>query len=233
MDALDRLEPVARELVHRADEYLAQQGAPADHPVWTLLRRVGAVPSDAVCFVAGQRPDRLRHLGDAIREHTAGYHAASIPTALDWAGSAGTAYAAQAAALAAHQGGDGPDSLAGRLVETAGYLDAVADWQQGTRDQLARALADILTSAQAVVVRLGSDGARPVGPSEGSAGASGRAVALAAADIGARILEVAARALEVGADIGPAWADRLTELSYVEPIEAGPARAGQTIDVRP
>jgi hypothetical protein len=242
MDALDRLEPVARDLLRQVDESLTRRGAPADHPVWTLLRRVGATPADAIAFVAGQRPGELRHLGDVIRGPAGDYVTASIPATLDWAGSAADAYGVRAAALAAHLRGGGADSMTGRLAATAGYLDAVADWQQRSRDHLARALADILTSGQAVTLRLGQagrldqaglldqDGRLEQDGRLGGAGAEGPVVT-AAADIGARVLAAAAEALDTGTDLGSVWADRLTEVSYVEHAGPTPTLAAR-IDVR-
>ena len=42
MDALARLAPVARPLLRDVDNALATLGAPPEHPVWALLRRMGS-----------------------------------------------------------------------------------------------------------------------------------------------------------------------------------------------
>jgi hypothetical protein len=66
MDALARVEPVARPLLREVDVALATLGAPADHPVWPLLRRLGVTPADAVAFFAEARPDAIRSAGAAV-----------------------------------------------------------------------------------------------------------------------------------------------------------------------
>lgn len=232
MDALSRLEPVARPLLTQVDEALATLGAPADHDVWRLLRRVGATPAGAVTFFAAltgsglqaSSPASLRRAADTLREQARTFAAVTVPTSVPWAGRAGEAYAAQAVALAGHLHGPAgtsrissdEDSLSSRLVATASYVDDVAGWQGRSRDRIARALAGVLSSAEAVTL-CAAGGLRPTpGPAPGEV--------LAAAEIGAHILAAAADALTDGQELTRAWAPRLAELPYRGPAGGGSGR---------
>src|SRR5256885_352929 len=73
MDLLDRVYPVARELLDRVDATLLAGGAPADHPIWPLLRRLGALPGEVVAHLAGGAPGGLTETGDTLRQHADGY----------------------------------------------------------------------------------------------------------------------------------------------------------------
>jgi len=225
MDALARLEPVARSLLRAVDMTLDQLGAPAGHGVWGLLRRVGASPGDAVTLVAGMQPGRLGPVAASLRERAAGYDSAALPRDVGWRGRAGASYAVRAAALDAHLRANGSGSLAGRLGATAGYLDDVAEWQRRTRDRVARALGEVLTSTQALTMtrHLGGGGPSYLG--------SGQAV-LASADIGARLLAEAAAALDEGDLVRQRWAGSLAELAFVAPADAVPAPVDSTIEMR-
>jgi hypothetical protein len=105
--------------------------------------------------------------------------------------------------------------MAGRLVATASYVDAVAEWWRESRGDMAVALAEVLTSAQAVVL---------------NAAPRDTEVAAPAADIGAHVLAAAARAHDAGYDLLGSWSGRLDELSYRAP-DVGAARFDATIDV--
>jgi hypothetical protein len=209
-DALTRIEPVARELLARVDAVLVSHGAPADHPIWAHLRRLNATPGDAVAFFADGDAEPLLAAGAAVREQGADYRATAIPARVAWQGAVGELYAAQAAALHAYL-----DAAAHRLDDTATYVDAVAEWWRRVRGDVAVALAEVLTSAQAVAL---------------SAAQSGPDAVSAAADIGAHVLAAAARAHDAGYDLLGSWAGRLDELPYRAP-EVGPARFDATIDV--
>lgn len=105
---------------------------------------------------------------------------------------------------------EGPDSLVGRLESTAGYADTLADWMAGP-GSLARSLAEMLSSAEAVTVvaatgeRAGQglrDGWSAPGPASGvvsrlarPAGGAGSG-ALAAAGLAARVLAVLSAAYD-------------------------------------
>jgi hypothetical protein len=233
MDALDRLEPVARPLLRQVDNALATLGAPTDHAVWGLLRRLGTTPADAVTYFADLRPDRLRETAGGLRAQVEAYVAGLIPTSPPWEGGAAEIYTAQARGLEAHlRGTDGATSegMVGRLRDTASFVDAVAAWQQDGRDRMARTLADVLTSTQAVAVRshpsLGLGLAEVLRDSAGAAGGSGLARAvLAAAEIGVAVLGVAEDAVATGTDVHRAWASNLIELPYRPVVAAEPLRS--------
>jgi hypothetical protein len=219
MDALARLEPVARPLTRAVDQLVATLGAPPEHPVWSVLRRVGATPADAIAAVADLDPARLRTIAATVRDHAGGYDAAPVPAEVLWLGRAGRSYAVRAAALDAHQRADGPDSLTGRLRATAGYLDETARWQQRSRDRLARALAEAMTSSQAVAIR------QPAGR-----GLVAAADINAAADISAALLRAVAAGLDEGEALRQSWAPRLTELIFESHSELA-ATSNATIEV--
>lgn len=185
MDLLDRVAPVGRDLLSRVDVVLQATGAPAGHPVWPLLRRVGTLPGAAVDHLCGAGPQLLGPVHDRLTEQARRYPelVAQIGPPAGWRGDAAGAFAARWGAVTDLIGsGDQPQSLAGRLTATAEYLGAVQDWWQQTRRTVAAGLADCLGSTQAVRLR-----------------ASGSAeVAMAAADIGAYLLAVVADRLEQG-----------------------------------
>jgi hypothetical protein len=231
MDALTRLEPVGRPLLRTVDAVLDTLGAPPEHRVWPLLRRVGASPGDAVAAVATMRPDRLRPLAAILRDQAGRYEAAGLPTDPGWSGHAGTSYAVRAAALDAHLRADGSGSLAGRLRAAAGYLDDVADWHQRSRDRVARALGAVLTSTQALTVTRDLTGGAPNGSAPASYLGSAKAVQ-ASADIGAWLLEEVEAALDEGTAVGQRWAGSLSELPFAVPVDAGPTAFDTTIEMR-
>jgi hypothetical protein len=298
MDALSRLEPVARPLLQQVDEVLLRAGAPGDHEIWPLLRRVGVTPGDAVTAVAtlagmGGGTDfgaALPALADELLRQADGYAAAVVPTRVPWSGGAGQAYAARATALARHLNGStdhagtgnlragsivgqglyesdygagregyspgrAADNLAGRLRETASYVDDVGDWQRRSRDRIARALATVLSSAQAVSLRASHASPAETAASAGSAVTGGTAAAaggaltagsavtagpsvtaptavvVAAADIGAYVLTAAADALTDGDSVYRSWAGRLAELPYRDADDRGPGRFDETIHI--
>jgi hypothetical protein len=229
MDALARLEPVARDLLRRVDGALVTLGAPPQHPVWPLLRRLGATPADALAFFAGVDEAPVRATAASLRDRAEAYEAADVPAGPPWRGPAGDAFGAHAADLRAHlAGGSGPagDSMAARLRATAACVDDVADWCHRSRDALARTLAEVVASAQAVTVRSHpdlSDLAAPRVPV---------AAVAAAADIGARVLAAAAEAVAEGEALDGRWRAGLHELAFRRGAE-GPVRHGDTIEVHP
>jgi uncharacterized protein YukE len=200
MDALDRVEPVARPLLGAVDTALVSLGAPPEHPIWGLLRRVGATPADAVAAVAGLAPDALREAGARLRGYSALYRDAVPRANVSWHGSAGSGYEATVAGLSDHL-----TEMVGRIGSTAAYLDTVADWQQAARDGVAEALALVLISAEALVLGRGDD--------------AHTAMVRAAADVGAHVLAAVAAALTRGEQLaGPA--DPLIERAHQRPAVA-------------
>ncbi len=179
-DALDRLAPVARPLLERGDTLLATHGAPPGHELWRLLGTLGVLPAALVATVAELEPDRLRAAAAQVREQEWAYGRLAVPRPEAWEGAAARQYAAVAESLNAHV--SGADGLASRLAVTASYVDRWAEWQQRLRDELARALAGAMSSADAVAVL--------AAPAQADPAALTAAVG-AAARIGAALLRVA------------------------------------------
>ncbi|MDG4795374.1 hypothetical protein [Micromonospora sp. WMMD1082] len=206
MDALDRLAEPGLDLLRRVDTLLAA-GAPEGHRVWPLLRRMQVLPGDALGSFLDLRPAPLATAGHAVRRHVHGYdHAcAALTDPVLWSGSAASAYGQSRSALLRHLD-EGPESLVGRLEATAGYADALADWVEGSRLAVARALAEVVGSAEAVaVVAATSTGrmATDAGPS--SSGGT------AAAEIAVRVLAVLCVAYDGAETLLRQWSPSLAE----------------------
>jgi len=223
MDLLDRVHPVAQELLGQIDATLLSGGAPADHPIWPLLRRVGALPGEVVAHLAGVAPDELTAASDAMHRQADGYRqrADAVPMPAAWTGPAADAYATAWSGLSAHLAGSGPDTLAGRLTDTAAYLDDVRAWLARGRRALAGTVAECLGSAEAVTLRSASSTADWLaGRGTGSGVPSPTAAARAAATLGAHLLQTAAEIVDDGRLLHDRWAGRLGELTYRPPTAA-------------
>lgn len=216
MDALDHLAGPGADLLRRVDTLLGDTGAPAGHPVWPLLRRLRVLPGDALDAVLACRPAPLVAAGAATRNAKRAYDEVRVVLAGpgDWRGPAAEAYAARRQALVSYLG-DGPESLAGRMTTTAGYADAVAGWIGRTRGALARTLAEVLGSAEAVTVVTGPAG-------------GGLSDAAAAAEIGARVLATVAGAYDEVEALSGRWAAELAGVgqSPADPPVPGPGGDG-------
>jgi hypothetical protein len=228
MDALAHVASVAQPLLHDVDSALATLGAPPSHPVWRHLRSLRATPAQAVTFFVELEPPRLRMAATSLRDEAQSYERATIPAAAAWEGVAAQHYATTAAAVIDHLSADGIDSMVGRLRALASALDAVADWQQHSRDALAGVLAGVLMSRQAMTVRshraLG-------GPAQAvwQAATDGLPEAvLAAADIGAALLAAAEEAQVAGQRL-LVTLDGLHELRYQPPAASDPIGHSGTI----
>jgi hypothetical protein len=152
-DALDHLARPAGELLARVDDVLARFGAAEDDPVWMLLRRVRALPGEAVTALAPSLSAApVAAAAAAVRERAGPYAAAqaALTTPVAWEGPAGDAFAAHAQRLAGDLG-----EAADALAATGRLADEVAAWITRTRSRLAAVLADALGSAEAVSVVLG------------------------------------------------------------------------------
>jgi hypothetical protein len=234
MDALQRVEPAARELLARVDAAVIAHGAPEDHPLWPLLRRVAASPGETVAFFLAADPAPLRAAAAHLRELAQRYAETPVPTRPAWHGVAADAYTATAEALAAHLGNTGNDldSMSGRLAETASYVEDVADWYAQARAAIAAALVEVLGCAQAVTVCAGPDLAAGLAElARPFTATAARPALAAAADIGAHVLAPAVAALERGCELADRWAQRLAELAFHAP--SAPATGlGTTIELR-
>lgn len=217
MDALDRLAEPGLDLLGRVDTLLAA-GAPEGHRLWPLLRRMQVLPGVALREFLDLHPAPLAGAGHAVRRLVRGYDdtCAMLADPVAWSGPAAGAYDEARAALLRHLD-EGPESLVGRLESTAGYADALADWVEGSRLTLARALADVLRSAEAVTVHAAT---RPGVD-------SGRSGAHAAAEIAVRVLGVLGVAYDGAETLLRQWAPSLAETTWREPV-TGPSRPGGT-----
>ena len=153
MTQLDRLLATAGPLLRRVDDILTAGGAPPDHPVWAELRRVRLLPGDAARAVAALRPEELLDAAPELRADARAYAvlAASLPRPGEWTGAAAEAYDAARQRAAEHLSG-GAESLAERLEAAAELADALIDWMRTARDAVADALAEVLTSTEAVTL---------------------------------------------------------------------------------
>ncbi|MET8120501.1 hypothetical protein [Micromonospora sp. NPDC005291] len=216
MDALDRLAEPGLDLLRRVDTLIAA-GVPEGHRVWPLLRRMQVLPGNAVRGFLDLHPAPLAGAGHAVRRLVRGYDdvSAALTDGVLWSGPAATAYGQQRAALLRHLD-EGPDSLVGRLESTAGYADALADWVEGSRLALARTLADVLRSAEAVaVVSATATGVLtrpgPVGPGVADA-----------AEIAARVLAVLCVAYDGAETLLRQWAPSLAEAAWRPSVDGRP-----------
>ncbi|WP_319459783.1 hypothetical protein [Micromonospora sp. RTP1Z1] len=218
MDALDRLAEPGLDLLARVDPLLAA-GAPEGHRLWPLLRRMQALPGDAVREFLDLHPAPLATAGHTVRRLVRAYDDA-CPTLTDpvaWSGPAASAYDEARGALLRHLD-EGPESLVGRLESTAGYADALADWVERSRLALARALADVLHSAEAVTVLA-------AGRPGGGAGGDG---AYAAAEIATRVLAVLGVAYDGAETLLRQWSPSLAETTWREWTVGAPHYGGTT-----
>lgn len=212
MDILDRVAVTGRDLLSRVDSVLVAGGAPADHPVWPLMRRVGALPGDVLDAFCALTPEQVTAVGAAVRGRAEAYveeraDLAAAVAATTWEGDSAAAFGQRWAALGGHLGGEvAPDSpgLAGRLAATACYLDEVAGWMRSARRDLANEVATALGSLEAVRVRA---------PATGDPDRSDQA-GPAAATIGAVVLAVADRQAGAAEEVLERWAGRLTDLPF-------------------
>jgi hypothetical protein len=215
MDTLSWVAEPGRELLARVDTVLAAAGAPADHPIWPLLRRVGALPGDVLDAFCALAPERLVAAGEAVRVRAETYteeraDLAAAVAGTEWTGAAASAFEQRWTALGEHLGGTAsPEapSLAGRLAATASYVDDVAAWMRAARRDLAHEVATALGSQEAVRLRE-SDGA-------------------AAATIGVAVLAVADRQADAAEEVAQRWVGRLSELPFRAPVQGPGGRAGE------
>ncbi|MET8147358.1 hypothetical protein ACIBSW_25845 [Actinoplanes sp. NPDC049668] len=192
MDRLDRVLAAAAPLLRRIDDLLAAGGAPADHRVWAELRRVRLLPGDAARGVAALSPRELLDAAPELRGNARAYGAlaAALPGPGEWTGAAAEAYDAVRRRTAAHLSGGG-ESLSARLEASADLADGLAAWMVDARDAVADALAQALSSAEAVALAGGGPG--PPSPRELDA----------AAEIGALVLRAVADGCLAGAALLP------------------------------
>ncbi|GAA0709951.1 hypothetical protein Drose_02770 [Dactylosporangium roseum] len=159
MDALERLSGVGGDLLRHVDAALAEDGAPADDPIWPLLRRVGALPGDALDFALRLDAPALRIAAEELRAiadrfaHERDRLAADVGRSA-WEGTGAEAFAAVWRSLSDHIGpGPDPATICGRLLATVSYVDGLAGWAVHLREEMAEAVARAVSSAEAVTLR--------------------------------------------------------------------------------
>ena len=205
MDLLDRVAGPGLDLLVRVDDVLARAGAPADHPVWRLIQRAGALPAAAFTQVAAVSAADLEttatHLDAARAEIRRSVE--SVPAYLDSRGAAADGFRARWSALGPQIVGPqiADDGLAGRLAATSAALDRVATWIADARHRVAGEMGACLGSTEAVLVR--SIGGVP-GPDE----------IRAAADLGACVLAAVIDAVDEGWQRISEW----SELAHRAPV---------------
>jgi hypothetical protein len=206
MDRLDQVIQAAGPLLRRVDEVLSTVGAPPEHPVWAELRRVHLLPGDAAYAVAALRPAELTEAAPELRGDARAYAgiAESLPAPTGWTGDAADAYDNARRRAADHLSGS-LDSLDERLEATADLADALIEWMDQSRAELAAILAEILNSAEAL--DLSSDSA--VDPAAGQE-------MRAAADIAARVLASVADSCDLATEL----LDGSADLANVQPQRA-------------
>ncbi|WP_051797359.1 hypothetical protein [Catenuloplanes japonicus] len=211
MDQLDALSEPAADLLQRVDDALHTHGAPTEHRLWPLLRRLGALTLPSVEAITALRPAPLLAAGASLRQISREYADArtAIGTPRDWEGAGAQAYERYRAGLADHLAGSAA-SMAGHLQATADYTAALDAWIATSRTALASVLAASLASAEAVTLVAPS----PDGELE---------VATAAAEIAARVLSVIADILDAGDSLHAAWNTRLAGIGYHDPGDEPPS----------
>lgn len=213
MDQLDALAEPAADLLRRVDDALHAHGAPTEHRLWPLLRRLGALTLPSVEAISALRPAPLLAAGASLRQVGREYAEArtAIGTPRDWEGAGAQAFERYRSGLADHLAGGGA-SLAGHLQATADYTAALDAWIAASRTGLASVLAASLASAEAVTLVAVSPAAE--GDLE---------VASAAAEIAARVLTVVADVVDAGESLHAEWTDRLADIGYHEPADEPPS----------
>jgi len=153
MDALDQVAAPAGELLARVDDLLARVGAPDDHPVWPLLRRVRALPSEAAGAVVALSAAPIEAVAGELRGHAATHEEArsALRVAVGWDGAAAEAFTAYRQDLCDHLA-----SAADDLAAVADAAHDVAEWAVRARSRLATTLAEVIASAEAVAVVVGA-----------------------------------------------------------------------------
>ncbi|WP_018252535.1 hypothetical protein [Salinispora mooreana] len=221
MDPLDRLAEPGLDLLRRVDTLLAT-GAPEGHRVWALLRRMQVLPGAAVRSFLELPAVALSDAGRSVRQLVRGYDevSAALTEPVLWSGTAATAFGEHRAALLSHLD-EGPESLVGRLESTAGYADALADWIEGSRLALARTLAGVLGSAEAVAV-VAATSAPPAASAQLVVSVPHPAAEVEAAEIAARVLAVLSAAYDGAETLLRQWGPSLAESPWRAPVIGTP-----------
>jgi hypothetical protein len=194
-DPLARLVEASARLLGVVDETLVRCGAPDRHPIWPLLRSVGLLPRDAVTEVEALSLEAFAERAGLMRsQHDRGLSVDQLLRGpIGWEGAA-----AEAAVVKLESARAGLGVLTANAAVLAGLMQDLAELGERGRVRLARTLAKVLTSAQAVELTVHDT--EPL------------ARARAAADIGAEILGDVAGFWTAVQEIVVAWLARLEPL---------------------
>jgi hypothetical protein len=216
MDALERLFRVATGLLGQVDRTLLQQGAPANHPVWALLREVGALPGEAIEALVEWRADSWLELRAGLAVERDRYERALelLRRPVSWEGFAGQAAGAQQGALTR-----ATEEAADRLARTDLHLSEQEQWLSSSRDLVARALARVMSSTDAVTLVTGMDGTTAVVTS-GPVGLDATVAARSAAEIGVTLLTALAECWRDAQLLEGQWTAEFAELATPLTIRA-------------
>jgi hypothetical protein len=203
MDQLDRIGADARPLLRRVDEIITAAGAPPAHRLWDRVRAVRLLTVDAVDAVTALRPTEFAADAPDLRTRAAGYAdlADRLPAAGAWSGEAAESYTAARRRAADHLSGDA-ESLAERLEATADLADALTDWMRRSRSGIAAVLAEVLGSAEAVLL----SGEDEPGVADGTAAVAVPAV-VAASDVAELVLRAVAEVYDEAEELFEGSAD--------------------------
>lgn len=216
MDALERLFRVATGLLGQVDRTLLQQGAPAGHPVWALLREVGALPGEAIEALVDWRADSWLELraGLAVEHDRYEETLEQLRRPVTWEGYAGDAARARHGALTR-----AIEEAADRLSRTDRHLAEQEEWLSNSRDTVARALATVMGSTDAVTLVTGMDGSTAM-VTGGAVGLDATVAARSAAEIGVALLTALADCWREAQALERRWSGEFAELAVLLTIRA-------------
>lgn len=230
MDILDRVATAGQELLGSVDATLLSIGAPADHAIWPMLRRVGALPGDVFESFCAMRAAPLLGAAAEFRRRAEVYadegaDLAVAITATVWDGDSAGEFTTRWRAITEHLGTSPvptEESMVGRLAATASYLSDVAAWMTRARWSMACTAAECLGSLEAVHLRTsgGAASVRSLGPDG--------LVIVSAATIGALVLKSALREMDDAETVADGWAPRLADLPFRSGNEPGARFGGST-----
>jgi hypothetical protein len=241
MDALDRLAGSADGLLTRVDGTLGRSGAPGAHPIWPLLRRVGALPGAAVLAVSGLRSAPLEAAAPSLRRLALEYADASAVVAVTRPTDAGRGRARDRIGVLADDGalpaagagagagweGAAAEAFTEQWIALSAYvagvgeslsarLEATAAHADSVAAWMARTRDAVAEALARVLVSAEAVAVVTGGPAADGwiARDAAPAAVRACADIGAAVLAPIARACQQVGDLAEGWTPRLAELPY-------------------
>jgi len=216
VDALDRIDLTAADLLTRVDDALAG-GAPAGHRIWPLLRWIRLLPGEATRSIVALRPIEFSQLELGIVGDRLDGAVEALATDLEWTGRAAEAFQASREREERFLI-DPVDSVVDRYDSLGSYVDELNAWIAESRVSLALQLATVLRSAEAVTLVVGA--ASP---------ADQTARGIAAAEIGAAVLAAIEEIIRSGEQLHEEWAPQLARVHRPRPRSVEPPSSGTTL----